>query len=522
MAGLLVGPTGSGKSVVLAALARRMVETGGRALVLSHVAELIAQDAAACIRQLGPDAVGIFSAGLDLRQTDRAVTVASIQSVYRQAPLLGPQDLVLVDEAHLINPEGGTGMYRSLLADLQKTGPAPLIGLTATPFRLASGRLDRPWKDQPPLFDRIVHEVGICELIADGYLVRPIAKSTRARLKADGVAVRQGEFMAAELQAAVNVDAINRAIVTEVIKKGRDRRSWLVFAAGVAHAHALTGLLRDAGIPAAAIDGTTPSAERKAIIADFKRGEIRALVSMNVLTTGFDAPTVDLIALCRPTLSPGLHVQMIGRGTRLSSETGKADCLVLDFAGNTWRHGPLDLINGSGLAAAHGRGQAPVKACPDCESLIPTGCRTCPDCGHVFEFTPKETQLSSFPMGARMLSDDAPAADESWLPVRAVRYSRHFKEGRPASIRVQYDLGLRTVSEWWAFDSASDVARRIARDRWRRRSRTGQVPFSTNQALGITRDLATPMSILVRPDPKNADWLQVVDVRFDDIREVAA
>ena len=149
-AGLLVAPTGSGKSVVLAELAQRTIEHGGRALVLTHVAELVAQDAAACARIAGGENVGIFSASIGRREAQRPITVASIQSVWRQVAQLGRQNLVLIDEAHLISPEAGNGMYRRLLADLHALGgPVPLIGLTATPWRLTSGRLDRPWRGNP-------------------------------------------------------------------------------------------------------------------------------------------------------------------------------------------------------------------------------------------------------------------------------------------------------------------------------------------------------------------------------------
>lgn len=513
-AGLLVAPTGSGKSVTLAVLAGRAVERGGRALVLTHVAELVAQDAAACARVVGGENVGIVSAGIGRRDLERPVTVASIQSVWRQPEALGRQDLVLIDEAHLISPEAGSGMYRRLLDGLEALGGStPLIGLTATPWRLASGRLDRPWRGNAPMFERVEHEVGIRDLIAAGYLARPVAKLTTARIDTSGVGVRQGEFAAGDLQAAVDVEAINRAIVAEIIERGHDRRAWIVFATGVTHAQNLSNLLREAGIAALAINGNTPSATRTFGIEKFKGGELRALVSMNVLTTEFDAPAVDLIALCRPTLSPGLRVQMIGRGTRLSPETGKRDCLVLDFAGNCLRHGPLDLIDGA-KRDRNGHGEAPAKACPECSSIIAAAARVCPDCGHAFVFEAKEAKLSTAAQSAPMLSDDAEEVGRTWLPVLDVRYALHVREGKPPSLRIEYRVpGHRwPVREWLAFESYSEVGRRIARSKWRDRTAGSQAPMTSAEALDRVRELRVPARISIRPHPTIADVAQVVSV----------
>ena len=116
-------------------------------------------------------------------------------------------------------------------------------------------------------------------------------------------------------------------------------------------------------------------------LTGIKRGEIRALASMGVLTTGFNAPGVDLIALLRPTKSAGLYVQMVGRGTRLAP--GKENCLVLDFAGNVRRHGPIDLVRPKRPGEAGG-GEAPTKVCPDCDSIFALSAAECPDCGYVF------------------------------------------------------------------------------------------------------------------------------------------
>lgn len=153
--GLLVLPTGAGKSLILASLAQRAADREGRIIVLAHVGELIGQNAAACARLAGEDRVGIFAASQRRRDADRPIVVASIQTIAKRAAALGPIDLAIIDEAHLVNP-AGEGLYRRLIADIEQLAgrPLPLIGLTATPWRLTSGRLDQPWHERPSARDR--------------------------------------------------------------------------------------------------------------------------------------------------------------------------------------------------------------------------------------------------------------------------------------------------------------------------------------------------------------------------------
>ena len=215
-----------------------------------------------------------------------------------------------------------------------------MIGLTATPFRLDSGMLH---EGKNALFTDIAYEVPVRDLIDQGYLSPLVSKQPATRLDVSKVGTRAGDFIARDLAAAVDQDAITRAAVS------RDHRPWrgAEILAGLLlrrrpRAPCRRGIPHAGASPVATIFGDTPKDERDAIIAAFKRGEIRALASMGVLTTGFNAPAVDLIALLRPTKSAGLYVQMVGRGTRLAP--GKENCLVLDFAGNVRRHGPIDLV----------------------------------------------------------------------------------------------------------------------------------------------------------------------------------
>lgn len=372
----IVLPTGAGKSVIIAAFCKQALtdypET--RILMCTHQKELIEQDYAK-LKELWPQAdAGIFSAGIGRKQLGNKITFAGIQSIYKHASEVGKVDLILIDEAHLIN-HGDTGMYRTFIEDLKVVNPAlKCIGLTATPYRLGHGMIT----DKPALFDKpLIEPVTITELQDKGYLCRLTSKSTEAKLEVEGVKVVAGDYSKKELVEAVDKPGKNEAVVREVIRRGSDRKSWLFFCSGVSHAQHIKDLLVESGVSAACVTGDTPKEERERILRDFKDGKIRAVTNANVLTTGFDHPGIDLICMMRPTLSPGLYVQMAGRGLRISGS--KENCLVLDFAGNVATHGPITEVKPP-HKGRKGKGPAPTKVCPNCGEIIPMQYKTCPVC----------------------------------------------------------------------------------------------------------------------------------------------
>lgn len=376
----VVLPTGAGKSHIVAHLCKEAVQNWPetRILMLTHVKELIDQNAQK-LRQVWPNApLGIYSAGLGRRDLD-SITFAGIQSVRKKAHQIGHVDLVIVDECHLISHKAEGG-YRNLINDLQEINPIiRVIGLTATPYRMGHGYIT----DGDALFDGMVEPVTIAELVADGYLAPLRSKVTGSNLDVTGVHKRGGEYIEKELQAAVDTADMNRSIVQEVISLAGDRKAWLFFCSGVEHAYHVRDELREHGIVAETVTGSTTLSERDAILGAYKRGQIKAITNANVLTTGFDYPDIDLIAMLRPTMSPGLYVQMAGRGMRLKSHTDH--CLVLDFAGVVSQHGPITYVQPpSGSKEPRGESEAPVKACDNCHELVHPSAKVCPACQHPF------------------------------------------------------------------------------------------------------------------------------------------
>lgn len=496
---LVVIPTAGGKSLVMASFIEGVLKAwpDQRILIVTHVRELIAQNHAEMIGLWPHAPAGIYSAGLGKREAQARILFAGIQSIHRRATEIGHTDLVLIDEAHLIPGKSST-MYRRFLDALKAINPAlKVIGLTATPFRLDCGMLH---EGQNALFTDIAYEAPVRELIDAGYLSPLVSKQPATRLDVSKVGTRAGDFIARDLAAAVDQDAITRAAVTEIIAHGRDRKSWLAFCSGVEHARHVAEEFGRQGISCRTIFGDTPKDERDAILAAFKRGEIRALASMGVLTTGFNAPGVDLIALLRPTQSAGLYVQMVGRGTRLAP--GKENCLVLDFAGNVRRHGPIDLVRPKRPGDGDG-GEAPTKVCPDCDSIIALSAMECPDCGYVF--SAREVKIAPTAATLPVLSPK-----QQWLKVTGVSYSRHDKAGGRPSLKVTYSCGLATYSEWVCLEHQG-YARQKAAEWWRKRAPGSPVPLSVAEALAQTSRLVRPSDISVRPSGR---YLEISGYRF--------
>lgn len=497
---LIVLPTGTGKSVVIAEIIRSAVEgwPDTRILMVTHVKELIGQNFAELLTLWPQAPAGINSAGLRQRNTQAQILFCGIQSVYKKAFDIQRCDLLLIDEAHLV-PDDGTTMYRKFIDDLRVINPQmKVIGLTATPYRMSHGMLHM---GKNRLFHGIAYEYDLLTAVQEGYLSPLVSKHMEAEFDLSGVGTRGGEFIPGQLEAAVNQDPITKAAVAEMVRYGQDRRMWLVFASGVKHAEAVATEIFNHGIVVDVVLGDTPSAERDAIIKAYRAGEIRCLVSVGVLTTGFNVPGVDLIGMMRATKSTGLYVQMAGRGTRLAD--GKRDCLVLDFAGNVARHGPVDRVRGKrGPGETEGEGDAPVKTCPECQSICFAGLRECPDCGYIFP--PPKPKIERTATTEAILSDGQP----QWVPVDRVFYARHEKPGKPPTLRVEYACGLRSHREWIGLEGNG---RQRAVSWWNRRTKA-PVPMTVDEALAVANVLAVPKEIAVRPVGR---YTEIVGVRFE-------
>lgn len=327
--------TGGGKSLILGELCRAL---DGRILVVTHRKELIVQNERA-LHRLDTYDTGVYSAGVGRREEDARVIFAGVQSIYKRMDKIqraGEFAYVLVDEAHMAGIPTKPSMYNTVFSACPR---AQRVGLTATPYRLLDGPI---YADSGLWFDSLAVDIPAVELIGQGYLSPVVGVKTASEVDVSKVHKRGGDFILSELSAAASEESVVEMALDEICELAAARLSWLLFCVDVEHTTLIRDRLRDRCIYAEMVTGKTPDEERGDILDRFKRGEIRALCNCEVLTTGFDAPGVDCVVFLRPSESKGLIEQMLGRGLRLSPETGKQDCLLLDMAGNLERHAPLD------------------------------------------------------------------------------------------------------------------------------------------------------------------------------------
>lgn len=405
----LMLPTGTGKSVVLARLCERLViERGEKVLMLTHVQELIEQNAKRLHDywrgQVGTYApLGVYSAGLKQKELGRAITYAGVQSIATRAEELARigVDTIIVDEAHLI-PTKGEGRYRQLFSALPG---AKRIGLTATPWRLGHGSLT---EGEGVMFSKLLTPEGtsVREMVDAGHLAPLRSKHTDAQLieLVGAVAKRGGDYVESELAAAVDKAEPNELIAREIVARGQERNHWLIFCVSVDHARNMARILTELGYPCGVVHGGMSSLERVDTLTAFRMGELRAVANVNVLTTGYDFPSIDLMAFCRPTLSPVLYVQSAGRGMRPAP--GKENCLVLDFAGLVKTHGPITDVRPPRTKGVSS-GEIPTKVCPVCSEVVLISCMVCPSCAHEWEAPQKKAVLHTDDIMAERRKDGA-------------------------------------------------------------------------------------------------------------------
>lgn len=486
---VLALPTGTGKSVIIAMFLQSIYYQfpGQRVMVLTHVKELIQQNYDKLMTLWPAAPAGVYSAGLNRRETHRKITFAGIGSVAKRAADFGHIDIVIIDEAHLVSPNDET-MYQAFLTALRQVNPyLKVVGLTATPWRLGTGRITDDGIFTDICFD-ITGLHAFNRLIAEGFLAPLIPRQTKQMLDTEGIHMRGGEFVQSELQHAVDKYEITHAALLETLELGHDRKHWLIFASGVEHACHIADMLNDMGIPTVAIHSKMGDAQRDQVILDFKAGKYRAAVNNNVLTTGFDFPGIDLIVVLRPTTSTVLWVQMLGRGTRPME--GKENCLVLDFAGNTRRLGPINDPVIPRKKGSKAGGEAPVKLCGACATYNHASATHCCYCGAEFSFQVKIKQTAA---SDELLRGDAPIVEV--FAVDHITYSRHEKAGRPPMLKVTYYCGLRSFSEYVCIEH-DGFTQRKARQWWRERTKDA-FPSSTDDALTIASNVSAASHLRV-------------------------
>jgi DNA repair protein RadD len=502
---LIVAPTGAGKTMLIAESIREWREANPdrRFLVLTHTKELVRQDYNALVTALGEENVGIYSAGLKRRDTHQPVIVGGIQSVANHRGALGRRDVVYIDEAHRL-PRTGWGQYRSVIhSEEHPLGTEFIVGLTATPYRLDGGSLVEG-EDAP--FERIAYTIGVRRLIDAGWLSPLVPYAVRESFDTKGCKVSGGDFIQNErFEEVVNDDELLEKIVDGWIAKAKradgQLRKTLVFCASLAQMGKVHGMIAERGIAARCISGDTPDAAggessrslyeeseetRTGMIGGFRDGKITALLNCNVLTTGFDDPSIECILCLRPTMSAGLYVQMMGRGMRIAP--GKKDCLVLDHGANVQRHGTIDDIHVPRPGQQRDTGTVRAIECEGCHTLYSVSAEGCPTCGLV---RPKrEREIAAGLTGDPAIDSLIATGEAKKRRVSGTTFLRHVSSSNNTVLRLTHALGAtREVSEFFSLDGPHPYARAKARELWMDRfPGSPEVPRSVDEAIAMLRE----------------------------------
>lgn len=555
--------TGAGKSMVMSEIIIQLLQgwPNLRIGVITHVKELIEQNYEE-LKGMWPLApAGIVSSGLGRYDYRAKVLFGGIQTIWNKAEFLFQKgadgtwhdtfDVILIDECHLIPPDDGK-MYTDFFRDCRIANPdVKLVGLTATPYRLGTGRLD---SGEGRLFDRVVYTYSIADGVNDGYLTPLTTKGTSVEISAKGVRKdAKGEFSRKGAERAA--DEITQEAVAEIVRRGSDRRSWMLFCSGKDHAIKCRDEVRAWGVTCEAVTDETPRAERRDILAAYKAYEIQALTNNAVLTTGFNHKGVDLIAFLRLTMSVSLYLQMAGRGTRpiyrdgfnehdprhtaedrraAIAEGPKPNCLVLDFARLVDTHGPVDSITVD--ETTKGDGEAPSKMCPTdredegideweegragdihaprdpifgCGEKLHAAARFCKECGFRFKFEsgPKIDAVA----------DDKPIMAAAAAETREVK-RRAFKlnpgkSGKKDTVMVLYycETG-KNITEWLCVEHSGWMAKKAAAF-WTAHGGALPVPLDCVEWIRRQNELGPTRLIEVKPGKKGYwDVLKAVPV----------
>lgn len=518
---LVVMPTGSGKSLTMALWTMGMVLTYPhlRILNLTHVKELVDGNYKELLGIWPAAPAGIYSAGLKRKDKYAQITYAGIDSIRSVIHLFGHIDFVIVDEAHRIS-DNDKSSYQKVFAALRKVNPHLIvIGFTATDYRMGMGKLT-----EGGLFDDVCFDLSdgpaFVWMLDNYYLLRPVPKNPGVQVDAEHVKIKAGEYDEKSASDAFQ-DILEEAVDT-IIREGvaQNRQAWMMFCSTGADCNLVADMFTYKGYPVAAVHSSM-TGDRDEVLKAFRQGAYRGITNQNILTTGFNDPRIDLIGMLRLTRSPGLWVQMLGRGTRplwtpgydLSTFEGrrasilaspKQDCLVLDFAGNALRLGPINYPTLPKRKGSKG-GDPPVRECPECNTYNHISLKCCEECGYEF---PVQIKLKKEASAAELVFDltkplpPPPAKEYGVFPVQQMIAASHpGKNGKPPTMKVTYFAGVRSYNVYVCLEHEG-FARTKALQWWKGHSAAGNgkptpPPASVAEGLARFEELGKPFNIKV-------------------------
>lgn len=506
-------PTGSGKSVVAAALVHELRAAGHKRIIVTVPSrELAEQNERALLKSFTVWDVGVVCAALGRREIERDVIIGTPQSL---ASMIDFQpDAVIVDECHQMPLHKGSN-FAKLFARFPRGMTTPRIGLSATTFRTADGAVFG--KGKKSWFTAQPFEMSVGDLVEMGYLapVRYVAPGVLMTVKGVQKSA-SGDYNQSQLVAA-NMGQIAPQ-VRILMDEMESRRRAMIFAVTVDHARAYVDELARYDEPAALIVGSLSARERAAEVEAFKSGQKRIAVTVAAALTGFDVPEIDLLASCRPTMSPIIHTQSIGRGTR--PVAGKSECLVLDFASNVPMFGPVHRPHFDKSGQPLG-GVAPWRACPSCGTYSHFEATDCGHCGATlkvrYAVTSRDLEFGTIRWFRETDALKALVAEKGMdrVPVESIALHAYRKSSDPSQVSLMMSIGLggEAVVRMWFKRMKGN---RYFAAAWSRLLGDEPVPQSIEEAYGRREELVRPAFVDVTHD---GSFWSVAEAYYDDDEE---
>jgi len=509
---LLQAATGAGKTILFSELVKQcLLRWRMRVLILAH-RELLVRQSYDKLVKVWPEAafnVGLACASAGQVELGRPVTIGSPQTLANRLGDTPPVDLIIIDEAHRVPPAGAESQYQAVLDTMRGYRPnMRVLGVTATPFRLGHGliygkackRGARNW------WPRLHSRIGIADLVELGYLA-PYRGKAAVELGEElaGVKKSAGDYNLQALGDMMGREVHIQSAVKAYEDYGEGRAHVVAFCVVITHAQRLAEAFNAAGHRAVVVHSQMTHEERQRAMADFEEGRAKIICNVGVLTEGWDCTAVDCVLMCRPTMSPALWVQMVGRALRV--HPGKADALVLDLSDNWLKHGDPDdpTIEVPTGGKAPKKTEPRAKICPECQSIAPPAASVCPQCGHEWKVQVVEV--------ARRL-EMRPLAD-SPRPLRIVEARAEPFTSRAGNKLLRLTLACREagnvmttfVHHYWDVEGrASDVGRIKAQSLWRNFG-AGPPPQTVEEAILRFGQVRLPPTVMVKP---NGKFLNVV------------
>jgi len=501
---LLQGPTAMGKSCIVAAISNRLITKipGGRVLVLVDREILVTQLKDSISSFYPTITVGVVCAGVaKVKQLDCQVTVASRQTLRNHLEDFRAVNLIILDEAHLVNPirEGKElDQYGAIIATLKGCNQkVRLFGCSATPYRLNNGFIygNKHHPDDIPYFDSLTEKVTFAELTEQGFLCPLRGEISSEKIDLSSVDLVAGDYNLGQLSQVMGLHV--GTIQDAISQYAEGRKKIMVFCVDINHADLVAEATGGVSYHSKLSKG-----DRSRILSDFKIGAIKVICSVATLTTGFDDPGVDCIIMARPTKSPALFIQMTGRGLRI--QDGKEDCLLVDLTNNTSEHTPtnnLDNVYVKIPKGGKGEGEAPYKICPgikrddtQCLSELHPKCCICPECGDRFEIEIAEAlpKLDNISFNQPFIKPDPKTYTVLSMETDIHESAKNGKKLLKIEFTIDTLERFNRVSEWICFPDEYDGYAIVAgQERWVEYSEE-KYPDETEAAFWMSKEFTPP------------------------------